>query len=188
MTLIRPARSAALTLAAATLLAGCSHQTKQEFGLEANPPDAFDVGTEPPLSLPPELGQLPAPNPGQAPTQQQDAATLGENTLVPGQAIGAPTGGPSAGAQALLNEAGPTPPADIREQVNQNALVASRPAGFVGKLEGQSGDGAQVVDASAEAKRLQQNEALGLPVTQGETPQQPAAGKPGFWHKLLNFF
>ncbi|WP_298281067.1 DUF3035 domain-containing protein [Acidocella sp.] len=188
MTLIRPVRTAALTLAAATLLAGCSHQVKQDFGLEANPPDAFQVGEEPPLSLPPELGQLPAPNPGQAPTQEQDAATLGEAALVPQQAVGAPTGGATAGAQELLNEAGPTPPAGIREQVNQNALVASRPAGFVAKLEGQGEGSDQVVDASAEAKRLQQNEALGLPVTQGATPQQAPVQPAGFWHKLLNSF
>jgi len=172
MTLIRATRSAALTLAAATLLAGCSHQTKQAFGLEANPPDAFQVGVTPPLSLPPELGTLPAPTPGAAPQQ----------------AIGAPANGPSAGEQALLSEAGPTPPPGIRAAVNQNALIQSRSPGFVAHLEGQGASQDQVVDADAEARRLQQNEALGAPVTQGATPQENANGQTGFWHRLLNFF
>ena len=49
------AAAAASTLVLALVLAGCSNSTKKEFGLEANPPDAFQVGVQPPLSLPPEL-------------------------------------------------------------------------------------------------------------------------------------
>ena len=64
---------AACSLAIA--LSGCSGSGfKKTFGLEANPPDAFAVGTQPPLSLPPELGQLPPPNPGEPRPQQADAA------------------------------------------------------------------------------------------------------------------
>ena len=142
----------------------------------------------PELSLPPELGTLPAPTPGAAPTQAPDVAQEGENALAPQQAIGAPANGPSAGEQALLSEAGPTPPPGIRAAVNQNALIQSRSPGVGAHLEGQGASQDQVVDADAEARRLQQNEALGAPVTQGATPQENANGQTGFWHRLLNFF
>jgi hypothetical protein len=115
---------AALTLAVA--LSGCSSgdSFKKTFGLTANPPDAFAVGTQPPLSLPPELGQLPPPNPGEPRPQQEDAAQDGLDALSPASSITADTGTDSAGQQAFLSEAGPTPSPTIRADVNQTSLIA----------------------------------------------------------------
>ena len=128
--------AAGCTIVLALALTGCSDATKKEFGLEANPPDAFQVGTQAPLSLPPELGQLPAPNPGEPRPQQVDAAQAGADVLDPENALTPAPTVASPGAQALLQQAGPTPPAGIRAQVNQNALVASKPPGFVSSLMG----------------------------------------------------
>jgi hypothetical protein len=91
------------------------------------------------------------------------------------------------GAQALLAQAGPTPPAGIRAEVNQSALVASKPPGFVAQLTGGGPAPTPTVDANAEERRLQENEALGQPVTNGSTPQD-SNENPGFFQRLLNFF
>ncbi|HQT63770.1 MAG: hypothetical protein B7Z75_01975 [Acidocella sp. 20-57-95] len=169
-------------------LAGCGGENiKKTFGLEANPPDAFDVGTQAPLSLPPELGtNLPKPNPGEPRPQEVDAGQAGLTTLSPASAL-APTPGSTPGQQALLQAAGPTPPAGIRADVNQSALIASKPPGFVSSLMGSGPAPAPTVDAAAEARRLQDNAATGQPVTAGPTPQQTNE-KPGLLHSLLNIF
>jgi Protein of unknown function (DUF3035) len=183
MNTIRAAATAS-TLVLALVLAGCSDSTKKEFGLEANPPDAFQVGVQPPLSLPPELGQLPPPNPGQPRPQADDAAQDGANILAPG---GAAASASTPGEQALLAQSGPTPPDGIRAQVNQNALIASKPPGFVSGLMGNGPAPTPVVNAPAEQQRLQENEALGQPVTNGATPQQTDEN-PGLFHRFLNLF
>jgi len=174
----------ALTLA----LAGCGgNGFKKTFGLEANPPDAFDVGTQAPLSLPPELGSLPPPNPGEPRPQQVDAAQAGLTALSPESAITPVATPSSAGQAALLDQAGPAPAPSIRADVNQSALIASKPPGFVSRLMGTAPAPAPTVDAAAEARRLQQNEALGIPPTQGETPQDSNQG-PGLISRFLNIF
>jgi hypothetical protein len=172
------------TLVLALALVGCGDSTKKEFGLEANPPDAFQVGVQPPLSLPPELGQLPPPNPGQPRPQEDDAAQDGANALAPGGGVAA---APTPGEQALLEQSGPTPPPGIRAQVNQNALIASKPPGFVSSLMGNGPASNPVVDAPQEQQRLQENEALGQPVTTGVTPQQ-SDQNPSLFRRFLNIF
>jgi Protein of unknown function (DUF3035) len=178
------AAAAASTLVLALVLAGCSDSTKKEFGLEANPPDAFQVGVQPPLSLPPELGQLPPPNPGQPRPQAVDAAQEGADVLAPGSV---PAPAPTPGEQALLQQSGPPPPPGIRAQVNQNALIASKPPGFVSGLMGNGPAPTPVVNAPAEQQRLQENEALGQPVTTGVTPQQ-SDENPGLFRRFLDLF
>jgi hypothetical protein len=178
---------AAAAIVLITALAGCSESTKKTFGLEANPPDAFDVGTQAPLSLPPELGQLPPPNPGQPRPQQVDAAAQGADIVDPQNALANAPAAPSAGGQALLAAAGPTPPAGIRAEVNQNALVASKPPGFVSQLMGNGPTTPPTVDATEEQRRLQENAALGQSATNGSTPQDNNKGQ-GLLGSIGNFF
>ncbi len=192
--MIRTSSSAApLTLAAlaaiATLaLAGCSDASKT-FGLEVTPPDAYDVATEAPLSMPPDLA-LPAPQPGAPRPQQVSASQQAEDVLSPKSALanGDNTMGP--GQQALLQQAGPTPPAGIRTIVNHQAELESRSPGFVSSLMslGAGTPSDQVVDASAEQRRLQENAALGTPATAGATPQQSATPSKGILGRILSIF
>ena len=192
--IFRPAayRPAACRLAAACLalaVCGCSNGNgfTKTFGLKTNPPDAFAVGTQPPLSLPPELGHLPPPSPGEPRPQFESAAQQGLDTLSPSSSIVAPPGSAGAGEQALLSEAGPPPPPDIRAQVNQDALIDSRSPGFVSGLMGSTPAGEPTVNAPAESRRLQENAALGQPATDGETPVQTNK-KPGFLGRAFNWF
>jgi hypothetical protein len=168
---------AAVAIVLITGLAGCSDATKKTFGLEANPPEAFDVGTQAPLSLPPELGVLTPPNPGQPRPQQVDAAAAGADVIDPQNAITAAPAAASPGGEALLAAAGPAPAPGIRAQVNQNALVASKPPGFVAKVMGNGPTPPPTVDATQEQRRLQENAALGQPVTNGSTPQDSNKGQ-----------
>jgi hypothetical protein len=176
---------------AAIGLAGCGQSAEKTFGLELTPPNAFDVATEAPLSVPPELGQLPEPVPGEPRPQQVSASQQAEEVLSPQSALtGSATGasmGP--GQQALLAEAGPQPPRHIRSMVNAQANLESRSPGFVSSLMfWNSGKPApDLVNAPAEQRRLQENSALGAPVTQGNTPQETAPNT-GFFGRLLNIF
>jgi hypothetical protein len=173
-------------LVLALVLSGCSDATKKTFGLVADPPDAFTVGTQPPLSIPPELGALPPPNPGEPRPQQVDAAQAGANIVDPENSITPAAQGGTPGEQALLEAAGPAPAPDIRAEVNQQALVASKPPGFVAKLMGSGPTPVPTVDANAETRRLQENEALGQPVTNGATPQD-SNKQPGFFARMFGW-
>lgn len=168
-------------------LAGCSSGMKKTFGLEANPPDAYQVGTLPPLSLPPELGQLQPPNPGQPPTQQVSAAQQGANVITSANALPGNNQAISPAGQAFLNQAGPAPQSNIRAEVNQNAAVSSRSGTFVNQLLGENPNAPQVVNPDEEQRRLQENAALGQPATKGATPQQTTAS-PGLFQRLLDLF
>jgi hypothetical protein len=185
----RNIRNGAVVLILGVALGGCSSGGgfKKTFGLEANPPDAFDVGTQAPLSLPPELGQLPPPNPGEPRPQQVDAAQQGLDALSPASSITPTSASGSTGEQALLDQAGPTPPDTIRADVNQSALIASKPPGFVSQLMGNGPTPAPTVDAAAESRRLQENAALGQPVTTGQTPEDTNQS-PGIFRRFLNLF
>jgi len=174
-------------LALLLVLAGCSDGMKKTFGLEANPPDAFDVATQAPLSLPPELGVLPPPNPGEPRPQPDDAAQAGLDALSPESALTQTPSTASTGEQELLDQAGPPPPSGIRAQVNQSALIASKPPGFVSSLLGTGPTPPATVDAAAESKRLQENAALGQPVTAGDTPQQDNT-PPNLIQRFINLF
>jgi hypothetical protein len=184
--LARPVAAAA-TIALALALAGCSTSTRKMLGMTNTPPDAFQVGTEAPLSLPPELGQLQQPNPGEPRPQQVDAAQDGANIVSPQNAITAPPSNTTPGEQALLEQAGPAPQGDIRAQVNQNAMIASKPQGFVSGLMGSGPAPQPTVNAPAEQKRLQENQALGQPVTTGATPQNSNQSQ-GFFQRLFGWF
>jgi hypothetical protein len=173
---------------AALGLAGCSQGAKQTFGLEITPPNAFDVATEAPLSIPPELGQLPRPVRGQPRPQQVSASQQAEEVLAPQTALASNSTGIGPGQQAILAEAGPPPPPQIRSTVNQQANLESRSPGFVSSLMfWNKSHASPVVNAPAESRRLQENAALGQPVTQGNTPQETPKNN-GLLSRLLNFF
>jgi hypothetical protein len=165
-----------LILTASVGLAGCE-AAKQAVGLGKNPPDEFQVVAQPPLSMPPDYN-LPTPTPGAVRPQEGSPTVTAENALLANSTAGAQTDQPAAsqssGEQALLQTAGATGAnPNIRTVVNQEAAAetaasntlldrlifwrAPEPAGTI-------------VDPTAEQQRLQQNAALGQPITTGATP------------------
>ena len=164
-------------------MAGCAlsacEQAKQAIGLGKNPPDEFQVVAQAPLSMPQDFN-LPTPTPG-APRPQEGSPELNAqnallaNTASGGTAPAATDTTQSSGEQALLQTAGATttPDPNIRNVVDQEAAAdAASSQSLMDRLAfwRTPEPAGTIVDPQAEQQRLQQNAALGQPVTAGATP------------------
>jgi hypothetical protein len=176
-----------LILAAASLLpltltlAGCGSDVERTFGLTRDAPDEFTVTTRAPLSMPPDY-QLTPPRPGASRPQELSAQQAAEAALAPGAALAAPAGPQSPGQQALVTQAGPTAPADIRDKIAAEEPLDQPHQGLTAKLmfwKDKPQPGAPL-DPAAESQRLRENAALGQPPTVGQTPiiqdKKPSSG------------
>ncbi len=160
------------------LSAGCD-TVKQELGLDRHTPDEFSVMQRAPLEIPTDLTTLPVPQPGmQRPQdvtakQQAEKAILGSEAKTNAVVDSTVATKPSAAENALVNKAGGTPDSNIREKIAAEAGTGekdNRPV--VKRLLGIGSDtvGSKVVDAEAEAKRIQDAKKAGKPITDGKTP------------------
>ena len=173
----RPIRGAPLLLGGAVMLAllplgGCSgDKLARTFGLTRDAPDEYTVTTRAPLSMPPDYNLRP-PRPGAARPQEQSERQQAQEALVPQTALDTPQSGSSAGEAALMQEAGPAAPSDIRSRVDQDARYAAADESFIDKvLYWRKPDTQHVqVDAQKESQRLRQNAALGEATNVGQTP------------------
>lgn len=176
-----------IALAVSVALGGCS-STRQALGLEKSAPDEFAVLTRAPLSVPPEFGLRP-PTPG-APRPQELAASEqvrqrllqsgGQEPMTIKQREAynaerrAQTAQLSGGEKALAAELGAdsADPA-IRQVVDAESSQRTGSSPYLidyilfWREPRRTG---QEVDPVQERQRLQQNTALGRPVTEGPTP------------------
>ncbi len=152
-------------------LGGCGDKLERTFGLTRDAPDEYTVTTRAPLSMPPDYNLRP-PRPGAARPQEQSERQQAQEALVPQTALDAPQVGASAGQAALIDEAGPAAPSDIRRKVDQDARYADNDQSFIDKVlywRKQDNEHAQI-DAQKEAQRLRENAALGQGPDVGQTP------------------
>ncbi|HEY0182705.1 MAG TPA: DUF3035 domain-containing protein [Rhodopila sp.] len=161
-------------------LGGCSgDKLARTFGLTRDAPDEYTVTTRAPLSMPPDYNLRP-PRPGAARPQEQSERQQAQEALVPQSALDTPQSGSSAGQAALMEEAGPAAPSDIRRRIDQDARYAADDDSFIDKvLYWRKPDSQHVqVDAQKESQRLRQNAALGEGPDVGQTPiiQQKKTG------------
>ncbi|MBT5297365.1 MAG: DUF3035 domain-containing protein [Rhodospirillaceae bacterium] len=159
-------------------VAGCE-SAKKAFGGGKRAPDEFVVYKRPPLSLPPSFGLRPPDANAQPPaltntTNVAKSAMLGRQ---PASALNRTPPAPSSpGLQTLLKNTGAnTAEPGIRKTINQeSSVLAEEDQLFVNKLifwvDDKSAKGT-VVDPKKERQRIMQNEALGKPINEGETPQ-----------------
>ena len=121
--------------------------------------------------MPPDYNLRP-PRPGAPRPQEQSERQQAEEALVPQLALGAPQGSASPGQAALMQQAGPNAPADIRRRVDRDAATDTGDDGFVDKLLYWRKNDSQhaQVDATKESQRLRQNAALGESPDTGNTP------------------
>lgn len=169
------------------MLSGCSDKLTRTFGLTRDAPDEYTVTTRAPLSMPPQYNLRP-PRPGAPRPQEQSERQQAEEALVPALALGAPQGTTSPGQAALVEQAGPAAPADIRTRIDQDARYGSNDDGFIDKLLYWRKPDSQyaTVDPQKESQRLRQNAALGEPPNVGDTPIiQPA--KKGWFNSLFSW-
>jgi hypothetical protein len=164
-----------LALLATTALAACS-DVERTFGLTRDIPDEFTVETRAPLSMPPDY-TLRAPQPGAARPQEVSSQAAAEAALAPDAALAGATGGPAGGPvtpgqQALVAQAGPAAPADIRARVDSEVGLDRPGSALTDKLLfwQPARPAGTVLDATAESARLRENAALGQPATAGATP------------------
>jgi hypothetical protein len=151
-------------------LGGCGDSSlSRSFGLTRDSPDEFSVTTQQPLSMPPDFN-LRAPDPGAPRPQDRSAAVAAQAVLVPG--MPAEGGAMSPGQQALVQEAGPPAPANIRQRVDRDAALASTDRSLTDRLMfwRTPPKPGVVVDPTRESQRIRTNAALGQSQEQGETP------------------
>ncbi len=169
----------ALAVSGVLMLAGCSC-VQEQFSLTSTPPDEFRVTTRAPLAVPPDFNLRP-PTPGE-PRPQEGTATQQAKQVIfrasenAGLALeeAMPADGRTVGERALLVEAqADQSQSDIRQVVERESRTLREEDGYLYDVlvfwRDKEPPG-QIIDAEAEAKRLQENAALGKPVTAGETP------------------
>ena len=161
---------------AAALAVGACDQTKRMLGQTKRAPDEFAVYSRAPLSLPPDYS-LRVPEPGAdrpqtGSTRDEALRALDRNAgKAPAQAVPA---GATAGERLLLQATGaPNAEPNIRSTLNrETTLLAEADTTLADKILfwRKPDDGAVVLNAGKEAQRIQENQALGKPITEGETP------------------
>jgi hypothetical protein len=171
-------------VAVSALLAGCE-STKKVLGLEKRSPDEFAVYSRAPLSLPPDYNLRP-PAPGETRPQEVTPTTQAEQALRGGtgrnpQMTAPPPAGSTAGVKALLRETGGlNAPPNIRtlvnEETSQLALENKRITDKILFWKKPEPEGV-VVDAQKETRRIRENQALGRPITDGDTPSIKRRGR-----------
>ena len=162
---------------AAGLLSACGGDTGSILGLEKKAPDEFTVVSRAPLSLPPDYGlRPPDPNAKRAneTSVREEAAALLFDTKRTKRLEDQSRKKFTGGELALLTqaEALAADPA-IRQVVDdENTRLAVESETFVNNLLFWKGteEPGTIIDASAESQRIQENEGLGNPVTEGDTP------------------
>lgn len=160
----------------AGLLAGCGNSMQDvtdSLGLTRAPPDEFVVTTRAPLQMPSQYA-LPPPQPGSPRPQEQSERRQAEAALVPETELQTepPSGQNSPGQQAIVSAAGPTPPGNIRSQVNAEVGLDKPRQTLTERLMfwKDPGPSGTVVDPTREAQRLRENAALGQSTATGDTP------------------
>jgi hypothetical protein len=168
-TMLRPAMAMVALLAL-----GACDTLKDELGMSKQSPDEFRVVARAPLSLPPDYNLLATPNPGQ-PRPQEGTTTDQARTAVFGtQQQGQPLTSGSSGETALLSAAGAqNADPEIRQVVDQETQqINAESDSFLTELIfwRDPVEPGVIVDPAKESQRIKENQALGRPVTEGETP------------------
>jgi hypothetical protein len=164
---------AALVVAAVGLSA-CS-EVRRTLGYEKQPPDEFQVVQRAPLSLPPDFGLRP-PTPGAvrpqegSPRDQARRVLTGNRGSAPLASDGRSTGDIAFAKRIGADQIQP----DIRATVNKETqALAETEKSFSDRLVfwRKAEPSGVAVDPVKESQRLRENQALGRPVSDGETPK-----------------
>ncbi len=154
---------------------GCE-KTREIIGLNKKAPDEFAVYSRAPLSLPPNYALRP-PSPGASrpqATNTRDQAKEAIDKLGIGTGQKTPASASSPGIELLLKRTGGID-ADhaIRSMINrETSILAVEDKSLSDKIMfwGANNEYGSVVDPDKEAKRIQQNQALGKPLNEGKVP------------------
>ncbi|MEQ8653684.1 MAG: DUF3035 domain-containing protein [Kiloniellales bacterium] len=155
-------------------LGACS-QIREEIGLDKTSPDEFRVVANAPLAIPPDYNLRPpapgAPRPQEGtPTDQARVAVFGRQGRIDPNA----DTNKAEADRAFLSDAGANETqANIRQVVDdETQTINTNTTDFVDTLIFWKEDppSGEIVDASGEADRIRETQALGQPITTGDTP------------------
>jgi hypothetical protein len=182
------AKSLALRCAGVGLLLlalpACSSIGKA-LGVEKSVPDEFAVVTKAPLTLPPDYNLRP-PQPGAPRPQELVPTRAAAQALFP---AGTQHSQKTNAEVALLEKAGANDaPENIRQIVNSETTgLEEKEQTFANQILfwQDTGHKPELVDAEAEAQRIQEAQATGEPVTEGETPMVTEESDGGLLNGIL---
>ena len=170
----------------AVLAAGGCEGAREAIGLEKGAPDEFSVYTRAPLSLPPDYGLRP-PAPGSDRPQKVNPRDIAKQAILGGQNRVAAGGSP--GEQALLRDTGAlTADPNVRATINrETSILAEEDQDIAERILfwGKPIEYGRVVDPEKESQRIRENQSLGRPITEGETPTIERKRK-GLFEDLIN--
>jgi len=161
----------AFSVVAAVALTGCDGARKALTQTKAAP-DEFSVYTRAPLTLPPDYGLRPPSEIEAEARKADDPQAVAKRVMLSGREAKTPLiQAATPGTTALLARAGvQNADPDIRQIVNRETSVfAEEDQNFMESLMFDPTPG-QVVEPKKERQRIQENQALGNPVNEGETP------------------
>jgi len=161
----------ALSVAAAVALSGCDGVRKTLTQTKAAP-DEFAVYTRAPLTMPPDYGLRPPSEAEAAARKGDDPQDTAKRVLLGNRSAQvAPIQAATPGTTALLARAGAhQAEPGIRQTVNrETSAFAEEDQNFMEALMFDPNPGV-VVNPKEELQRLQENQALGKAVNDGETP------------------
>lgn len=168
----RAAAPTALLVAAGLALGGCG-DTRKALGWEKNPPDEFKIVNRAPLTLPPDYALRP-PQPGASRPQELAVPQAARQAILGANGAASANPAASAGEAALLARVGATgSDTRIRELVDRESqTLADADKTLLDRVVfwQRPEPPGTVVDPEREAQRLRENQALGRPVTDGDTP------------------
>lgn len=161
-------------LSAALMLSGCE-SVKKQVGAGRHSPDEFAVVKRAPLTLPPEYSLRP-PSADYIPPASE--ATQQARSVLMGEAAASAAAKGSADQAFLARTGAQQADPDIRAAINrdngyialQNRTVADRLIFWSENEDNPDRAPTSVVDAAAEAERIQQNRAEGKPLNDGNVP------------------
>ena len=174
--------AAVLILSAASMLTGCEGARQALTQTKAGP-DEFAVYTRAPLTIPPDYGLRPPSDGKTAETGSVTTREQSRRVLLGSSNRRQPVQGSTPGTSALLAmaNAGSAEPG-IRDLIeNETSAYANKDVRFMEKLlygDAANGTGT-LVDPLQEQRRIQENQALGKAITEGETPMidtKPTSG------------
>ena len=160
------------------VLTGCS-EVRQAIGIEKTPPDEFRVRVRAPLSMPPDFG-IKAPRPGSPGSQSYAARDVAEQIIIEsdksraGKAAQQQIKGLTRQETTLITRlGGDKVSSDIRRVVEtETAAIYESEKGFVESIMfwKEPPPPGKAVDPRKEARRIQENQALGRRADTGKTP------------------
>lgn len=164
----------AVLIALSIVLSGCS-SLRQAMGIDKVSPDEFAIVTKAPLVIPPDYNLRP-PAPGTVRDDLARPQTAAQIALFGPDSEPVADGIVTAGEFALLSNTGAERAnPNIRAVLNAEAMdVTQKDRRFTDQIlfwrNEPTGYDRTVVDAGAEADRIRDNQAIGRPITDGETP------------------